>query len=332
VAAWNRVRRDDAFAYARRVLTNANIDRLRRRRFAEVSDEAVQTATPCAGWQADDRDQLTRLLAVLSTRERTIVVLRYYCDLPEQVVAHELGLAVGTVKSTASRALARLRSAPAGSLIQDTTLSSYERKVLAAYPDAYRAGGAVIWPHTLTRTDDPLLVPQAAIAAEAVPLPQYGYGYFPDTSMGYDHPDWVYNRSTEDHAYEDLGPCYLLCNTGGAESDGWTDGEECRWPSLVVKTRDGNYATQRSFGTEDFLSAGSASEVFMVSGFEGRQPHTLVLGGLDGTAAARVVLDLADGRRVDAQVTAVTSYDDAGGVVDEHPLEACDSPVDCEVR
>ena len=33
--AWPRVRRDDAFAYARRVLVNANIDRLRRRHLTE---------------------------------------------------------------------------------------------------------------------------------------------------------------------------------------------------------------------------------------------------------------------------------------------------------
>jgi sigma-70-like protein len=34
--AWPRVRRDDAFAYARRVLVNANIDRLRRRHLTEA--------------------------------------------------------------------------------------------------------------------------------------------------------------------------------------------------------------------------------------------------------------------------------------------------------
>jgi DNA-directed RNA polymerase specialized sigma24 family protein len=38
-----------------------------------------------------------------------VVVLRYYCDLSEQDTAATLGIAVGTVKSTCSRALARLR-------------------------------------------------------------------------------------------------------------------------------------------------------------------------------------------------------------------------------
>ena len=44
-AAWGRVRHEDAMAYSRRVLVNANIDRLRRRRVSEVSD-AVLGAVP----------------------------------------------------------------------------------------------------------------------------------------------------------------------------------------------------------------------------------------------------------------------------------------------
>ena len=38
-----------------------------------------------------------------------MIVLRYYCDLSEQETAATLGMPVGTVKSTCSRALARLR-------------------------------------------------------------------------------------------------------------------------------------------------------------------------------------------------------------------------------
>jgi DNA-directed RNA polymerase specialized sigma24 family protein len=44
-----------------------------------------------------------------SARQRAVVVLRYQEDLSESEVARLLGLPVGTVKSTASRALARLR-------------------------------------------------------------------------------------------------------------------------------------------------------------------------------------------------------------------------------
>ncbi len=51
------------------------------------------------------------ILGTLSPRERAIVVLRYYFDLPETQVARELDVSVGTVKSTSSRALAKLRTA-----------------------------------------------------------------------------------------------------------------------------------------------------------------------------------------------------------------------------
>jgi RNA polymerase sigma factor (sigma-70 family) len=58
---------------------------------------------------ADDRDQIRRLLADLSAKERAVIVLRYYSDLSEQDTAATLGIPVGTVKSMCSRALARLR-------------------------------------------------------------------------------------------------------------------------------------------------------------------------------------------------------------------------------
>jgi RNA polymerase sigma factor (sigma-70 family) len=50
-----------------------------------------------------------RLLTTLTDRERRVVVLRHYFDLSEAQVAAELGIAPGTVKSTLSRALRKLR-------------------------------------------------------------------------------------------------------------------------------------------------------------------------------------------------------------------------------
>lgn len=110
-ASWRRVRREDALAYARRVLVNVNIDRLRRRRLHEVGGtELEDRAGPTdSSSEVDERDEIVRLLAVLTDKERRVVVLRHYFDLSEADVARELGIAPGTVKSTLSRGLARLR-------------------------------------------------------------------------------------------------------------------------------------------------------------------------------------------------------------------------------
>jgi RNA polymerase sigma-70 factor (sigma-E family) len=107
---WGRI--DAPLPYARRALVNAHIDQSRRRWWGErptetlpevPADDASDTST------ADSRDELRRMLAGLAPKERAVVVLRYYCDLSEQDTAATLGVPVGTVKSTCSRALARLR-------------------------------------------------------------------------------------------------------------------------------------------------------------------------------------------------------------------------------
>jgi RNA polymerase sigma-70 factor (sigma-E family) len=112
---WDRVRQyDDPLAYVRRVLVNAHIDWWHRRWRHEVPTERLPDA-PVAGDLAGDqadRDQLTRALAALAPRERAVIVLRYYADLSEADIARTLGVAAGTVKSTAARALAKLRVSP----------------------------------------------------------------------------------------------------------------------------------------------------------------------------------------------------------------------------
>ena len=110
-AAWSRVRRDDAFAYARRVLVNYLTDgwrrRLREYPAAELPEDPCGSPDP-----ADEvalRQWLAGALGTLTVRERAVVVMRYLFDLPEATVARDLGITVGTVKSTSSRALAKLR-------------------------------------------------------------------------------------------------------------------------------------------------------------------------------------------------------------------------------
>jgi RNA polymerase sigma-70 factor (sigma-E family) len=107
---WDRI--DTPLAYARKALVTAHIDSTRRKWWGEKPTEFLPevSATESADvGAADERDELRRLLVGLSPKERAVIVLRYYCDLSEQEAAATLGVPVGTVKSTCSRALSRLR-------------------------------------------------------------------------------------------------------------------------------------------------------------------------------------------------------------------------------
>lgn len=112
---WPRVRRtDNADAYVKRVLINCNNDRFRKRRIVEqLTDTPPDEASfqdPLSG--SEERGSLMAALATLPPRQRAVVVLRYWDDLPEAEVAEVLGCAVGTVKSHAAQGLARLRRHP----------------------------------------------------------------------------------------------------------------------------------------------------------------------------------------------------------------------------
>jgi RNA polymerase sigma-70 factor (sigma-E family) len=111
---WGRI--DAPLPYARRALVNAHIDQSRRRWWGERPTDTLPEVAASAGGDtdvdtSDQRDELRRMLAELAPKERAVIVLRYYCDLSEQDTAATLGMPVGTVKSTCSRALARLRVA-----------------------------------------------------------------------------------------------------------------------------------------------------------------------------------------------------------------------------
>lgn len=110
--AWPRARERDPLAYARRTLANQRISTWRRRRREVLTEPAglPDGAHPAGADAHADRDQLVRALALLTPRQRRVVVLRHLEGLSEREVADDLGVSVGTVKSTASRALARLRA------------------------------------------------------------------------------------------------------------------------------------------------------------------------------------------------------------------------------
>jgi RNA polymerase sigma-70 factor (sigma-E family) len=116
---WPRVRRmERPGAYARRILVNLAVGgagrRSRRRR--ELDPDGSDSLDGCADESAasafgalDTRSELLAALGALAPLQRTVLVLRYFEDLSEAQTAQALGCSVGTVKSTASRGLARLR-------------------------------------------------------------------------------------------------------------------------------------------------------------------------------------------------------------------------------
>lgn len=117
---WPRVHAmDHPHAYARRVLINLALDgakRRNRRRQELTTDDAgrIELVDRASAQTLDGIDTRAELIAALGTlppRQRAVLVLRYFEDLPEAQVAELLGCSVGTVKSTASRGLTRLQAA-----------------------------------------------------------------------------------------------------------------------------------------------------------------------------------------------------------------------------
>jgi RNA polymerase sigma-70 factor (sigma-E family) len=111
--AWDRIEDRRALdGYVRRAMVNINISQWRRRKLEEYpSDELPELASSETVACGDLHDLLEQALQELPERMRAAIVLRYYEDMTEQEIARTLGISVGTVKSTVSRAMAKLRNA-----------------------------------------------------------------------------------------------------------------------------------------------------------------------------------------------------------------------------
>ncbi len=101
-ARWDRIA--DPPAYLRRTVVNACRSAHRRakkeRHVAALARPATVELQPY---------ELFDVLARLSYRQRTVLVLRYYEGLSQREIAHVLGCREGTVASLVHRALAELR-------------------------------------------------------------------------------------------------------------------------------------------------------------------------------------------------------------------------------
>lgn len=106
-------------AYVRRVMVRTAMRARRRRWSGEVpTGEMPDASGPGFADQSDLSVQMFDVLRRLPAEQRVVLVLRFWADASESEVAQTLGVAVGTVKSRTSRALAALR---AGGLLLETS-------------------------------------------------------------------------------------------------------------------------------------------------------------------------------------------------------------------
>ncbi|WP_212840578.1 SigE family RNA polymerase sigma factor [Catellatospora sp. IY07-71] len=109
--AWKRLGQIEAVEpYARRVLVNTATSWWRRRWHGERPTEFLpERAAPDNLEEQLERDVLWKHVKALPTRQRAVLVLRFYEDMSEAQTAALLQISPGTVKSQTSRALGTLR-------------------------------------------------------------------------------------------------------------------------------------------------------------------------------------------------------------------------------
>jgi RNA polymerase sigma-70 factor (sigma-E family) len=109
--AWNRIEDRAALdGYVRRAMVNTHISWWRRRRVEEYpTDEIPDRAVAEHSVSSDMQETLRQAVDRLPQRMRAAVTLRFYEDMTEPEIAEVLGVSLGTVKSTVSRAVAKLR-------------------------------------------------------------------------------------------------------------------------------------------------------------------------------------------------------------------------------
>lgn len=100
-----------ALAYLRAGVVNRSRSALRRRRTARAytpPGEVPRNGPDDVVVLQEEHREVLAAMHGLGERQREVLVLRYWSDLSEAEIADALGISRGTVKSTASRALAAL--------------------------------------------------------------------------------------------------------------------------------------------------------------------------------------------------------------------------------
>ncbi|GIG65528.1 SigE family RNA polymerase sigma factor [Phytomonospora endophytica] len=111
-AAWTRISHNACDAYVRRIVANTLISEHRRGWFRRerVSERPPERQIPDQSEATADTLAVMSALARLPPRQRAVVVLRYWEDLPIEQVAEIMRCSTGTVKSQGTRGLRTLRA------------------------------------------------------------------------------------------------------------------------------------------------------------------------------------------------------------------------------
>ncbi len=112
---WRRLAADGyPDAYARKIMVNQLTSWRRRRSFSEraTGEVDVTVATVEFDQASTDRQALWQLISGLPTRQRAVIVLRYYEDLDDESIGQILGCASSTVRVHLRRGLSTLRTHP----------------------------------------------------------------------------------------------------------------------------------------------------------------------------------------------------------------------------
>lgn len=97
-------------AYARRAVVNEFLRRRRLRSSSEVVTAILPEVATARDDPIADRDVMWRALGSLPARQRAVLVLRFYEDLPDARIAEVIGAKESTVRSLTARGLAALRA------------------------------------------------------------------------------------------------------------------------------------------------------------------------------------------------------------------------------
>ncbi|SCL44760.1 RNA polymerase sigma-70 factor, sigma-E family [Micromonospora citrea] len=107
---WSKIRRvENLDGYVHRILVRRYLDEARRSWAKVLLSWRMPEMPSRTGPSVEDASAVRSALAVLSRGQRSVLVLRFFCDMSVQETATVLGCSTGSVKSQTSRALTTMR-------------------------------------------------------------------------------------------------------------------------------------------------------------------------------------------------------------------------------